>query len=245
MIKVSKRSPLIVFIVISLLVGAAAPAWAKHILHEKNETPIGEVYSKVETVPQAISDALDASVSTSGSQPHSVAAATYGLSPVAVTEAVYGADSLEAIKRLAAENRMNRLYQQDRFNYQQEDVEEFLLNGYTLEDIYMSDLIGNQWLVNPRELMEQKKSTGVEWKAIAREKQAQVEGELESLLSQYPLKERKLRQTAGTAAEKLELLKHLDEDYPASWDAAITAYRKQGQDGLTIFNLQREEGEYE
>ncbi len=73
---------------------------------------------------------------------------------------------IEAIQAKAEENRKHRLHKQDEYNYSKKDVEELLLGGASLEDIYRSDEIGNQWFMDPKALIKTKRQEKQSWDEI-------------------------------------------------------------------------------
>lgn len=138
---------------------------------------------------------------------------------------------VDAIKAKAVENRKHRLHQQDEFNYIQKDVEELLLSGATLEDIYRSDEIGNQWLVNPRDLIDTKHQGEQTWDDIETDVTAQKQKQLKTLMKKHANLESKFSEQTISDAEKLEILQHLESNDEQA-DDVIATYKEEGRSGL-------------
>lgn len=138
---------------------------------------------------------------------------------------------IDAIKARVAENRKHRLHQQDEFNYVQKDVEELLLSGATLEDIYRSDEIGNQWLVNPRDLIKTKHEEKQTWDDIERDVIASKEKHLKELIEKRVDLVNKFSGQVMSDAEKLDILQHIDSN-DDQVDDVIAAFKAEGRQGL-------------
>lgn len=171
----------------------------------------------------------------SQSFPTSVEKNTVVTSPV-------NSDSLSELKERSIEKRKNRLFQTDRFNYQQKDVEELLLSGYTLEDIYLSDQLGNEWLVNPKELLLQKKAGKDSWDGIESKLKKKVENELGLLQKKQKDKASEINSITSNLAERVTLLQQLDSDTTATLGEVVDAYRTNGVNGLQKLKQQHERG---
>ncbi|UKS24776.1 hypothetical protein LOZ80_24615 [Paenibacillus sp. HWE-109] len=139
---------------------------------------------------------------------------------------------VEAIKAKAAENRKHRLKQQDEFNYAQKDVEELLLSGATLEDIYRSDEIGNQLLVNPKELIKTKRAGKENWDDIEKDVTEQKQKQLKTLIKKHANLEKKFTGKTISDAEKLEILQQVETNPDLASDDIIAAYEEEGRSGL-------------
>lgn len=158
----------------------------------------------------------------------------------AVVTASTGNELIKELKKESTQKRNSRIFQQDRFNYQQKDVEELLLDGYTLEDIYLSDQLGNEWLVNPKELIQQKRDQKESWATIEIELRMKVEKEIEALQVKHKLKAGKVSQVTENLAERLELLQQMEMNSKAVTEDVIEAYRTNGQSGLQRLEQQHE-----
>ncbi|MGG1554858.1 hypothetical protein [Paenibacillus ferrarius] len=138
---------------------------------------------------------------------------------------------ISSIKEKAKENRKNRLHQSDEYNYTQKDVESLLLNGSTLEDIYRSDEIGNQLLVNPLELIKAKREGRQSWDDIEKDMIMQKQKQLKALLKKHPAMESTFSKQTVSDAEKVEILQHLDTSDDAT-DEVLAAFKSEGRSGL-------------
>lgn len=54
----------------------------------------------------------------------------------------------------------------DQYNYSKKDIEQLIFDGTTIEDLYLSDYFGNEWGVDPKQLIELKKQSKQSWKEI-------------------------------------------------------------------------------
>lgn len=162
---------------------------------------------------------------------------------VSVVTASTAIELIGELQKQSVQKRNTRLFQQDRFNYQQKDIEELLLAGYTLEDIYLSDQLGNEWLVNPKELIQQKRDQNESWASIESKLRIEVEKELASFQVKHKLKVGRFSQVTANLAEQLELLQQMDADSKVTTDDVVEAYRMNGQSGLQMLEQQRERGE--
>ncbi|MBW7453044.1 hypothetical protein ACFOLF_21255 [Paenibacillus sepulcri] len=131
------------------------------------------------------------------------------------------------------ENRMKRLHREDQFNYSKKDIEELLLGGATVEDIYASDKIGNEWLINPKDLIELKKQGNQSWEDMETEVKKEKENQLAVLLTKNPKLEIVLGQSAMNTAEKLALVQAADQKGEASMKQIMAAYASEGLQGLS------------
>ena len=134
------------------------------------------------------------------------------------------------------------MHQQDEFNYNQKDVEKLLLSGATIEDIYRSDEIGNQWLVNPKDLITQKHEGKQTWDDIETSVMEQKENQLKELSKKHADFESKFAGKTISDAEKLEILQYAETNQKEKPDAIITAYKADGRSGLQKLHDQNNSG---
>ncbi|MFC3800976.1 hypothetical protein [Cohnella sp. GCM10012308] len=147
---------------------------------------------------------------------------------ISIPESVYATgDKLLEIKNVSAENRKHRLIKKDRFNYQQKDVEELVLAGVPMEDIYMSDQLGNQWNVNPRELLKRKQEGQMDWAQVASELSADTINKLQKKLKQNPALAKKFAKMNISPAEQLEIADKMDTQ-KANFEDILSDFAKQG-----------------
>ena len=103
-----------------------------------------------------------------------------------VTGAVYDEEWGQMKQKIDAktnENRQKRLRKQDQYNYSKKDIEELFLKGASIEDIYLSDQLGNEWLVDPKELIKEKQEQKDSWESI----EAKVKKDKEVKLAARPV----------------------------------------------------------
>ncbi|MGO4549246.1 hypothetical protein AB4Z29_31110 [Paenibacillus sp. 2TAB23] len=154
---------------------------------------------------------------------------------VSVTGAVYDPQwerVVEEIQGKANEKRIKRLHKADIYNYTKQDIEQLILSGVLIEDIYYSDYIGNEWLVDPKELVQQKDQTNEKWEEIEKRIQHEKEERLDILLKKYPKIEMKLREVAMSSAEKLTILESVDQNGEVALDQAIALLQSPGVIGI-------------
>ncbi len=153
---------------------------------------------------------------------------------ISVTGVVYGEqeEKIERIKLKSHENRKNRLRQVDQYNYSKKDIEELLLSGASVEDIYASDEIGNEWLVDPKELVKMKKENNKNWDDIETQVKNEKEEKLKDLIKKHPQLDNKLAKKTMNAAEKLELVQLVDEVGEEIFSQVVEAYESEGLEGL-------------
>lgn len=141
-------------------------------------------------------------------------------------------DPISLIKSETKEKRNKRIFKEDQFNYQQKDVEELLLKGISLEDIYMSDQIGNDWMIEPRKLLERKENGKPSWEAIEKEVEEQVDRELSDVTQNLNKQEDQISQEIPNKAERLEIIKQLKQNGKLSLDQAIHSFKTNKQEEL-------------
>ncbi|WP_027092751.1 hypothetical protein [Cohnella thermotolerans] len=145
---------------------------------------------------------------------------------------------IEAIKAKSEANRKNRLHQADQYNYTKSDIEELLEAGASLEDIYRSDQLGNEWLINPKKLVEEKRANNQSWEHIASDLQMKKEEELSGLLKRHAKAQNTLKNKKMSTAEKIEILLTLEQQGDASLDSAMKVYESRGKRGLDSMKSQ-------
>lgn len=79
------------------------------------------------------------------------------LKAISVTGSVYESEwKKNAMKR-------DGILAMRKFTYTQKDLEDLILQGATEEDIYASDMLGNEWAIPPRDLIENNKKFNKSW----------------------------------------------------------------------------------
>jgi len=125
----------------------------------------------------------------------------------------------------------------DRYNYSKKDIEELLDNGATIEDIYMSDQLGNEWLIDSKELVRQKLVSRENWKSLETRIRSDKEAKLKRLLQKNAKAEKKLKARKLNTAEMVELLECVDEKPSGDVDRILDTYEKKGPQGLAELKL--------
>ncbi|MFM9331656.1 hypothetical protein [Paenibacillus mesotrionivorans] len=152
-------------------------------------------------------------------------------------------DSISLMKSKTQEKRNKRIFKEDQFNYHQKDVEELMLKGISLEDIYMSDQIGNDWMVEPRKLLERKENGKPSWEAIEKEVEEHVDRELSDLTQKLNKKVDQISQEVPNKAERLEILKQLKQNGKLSLDQAIHSFKTNKHEELIQLKEAAERGQ--
>ncbi len=244
----------LLLLVTLLFIGTSIPAWASRnqspqtisaagtqpqpeqeiVTNQPNQSPMDEEFQRQLLEMEGMAPVpveQDLSLELFQEQPLQVS------DPQALTESVAEGnmikpDSVSLLKRQAAEKRNNRLFKEDQFNYQQKDVEELMLKGVSLEDIYVSDQIGNDWLIDPRTLLEQKEKKKISWDVLETEVEKQVDEELSELTATVRIRNDQLNKQVPNKAERLAILKQLRENHELSTDQVMDSYKLNGQEGL-------------
>lgn len=142
-------------------------------------------------------------------------------------------EKLNEIKSKSQKNRSKRLHKEDQFNYSRKDIEQLMLKGATVEDIYLSDQIGNEWLIEPKQLVDQKlSSVNVSWDEIGIGIQKEKEQQAADLLKKHPKMLNALQKKTLNTAEKLEILKEIDQQGEQVLTQVLSSYEANGLDGL-------------
>ncbi|RKP54133.1 RHS repeat protein [Cohnella endophytica] len=148
-----------------------------------------------------------------------------------VSGAVYESDwsqKLEKINLKALENIGKRLLKQNQFVYSKKDLEELILGGATEEDIYLSDLLGNEWLTSPRGLIDQKRDNRQTWDEIEASLKTEKESKLKELLRSNPKAEQLFEKRTINTAEKIEILEAANSSNGSILEQSIKSYETNG-----------------
>ncbi|WP_168735606.1 RHS repeat-associated core domain-containing protein [Cohnella fermenti] len=127
--------------------------------------------------------------------------------------------TLDLIKDKATQNQKNRLHKALRYKYNYEDIVELLEAGASREDIYMSDLLGNEWIENPKELVWRKLQSFMSWEQLESELQQTKQERLKELLKKDSGSKSILDKKVKNLAEKIEVLESVREDGETLEDA--------------------------
>jgi len=131
------------------------------------------------------------------------------LESTAVSGSVYENDwsiKLRKINIKSMENSKKRLFKPNQFVYSKKDLEELILSGANEEDIYLSDLLGNEWLTDPHELIDRKRKNNQTWDEIEASLQTEKEKRLEELLQSQTESVQIFKTKNMNTAEKIEIL---------------------------------------
>ncbi|MGG1638770.1 RHS repeat domain-containing protein [Paenibacillus sp. NRS-1760] len=157
------------------------------------------------------------------------------ISPISVNNSVYNADwngKLNELIKQANIERENRLFPEDQFNYTKQEIEELIMQGATVEDIYMSDYIGNVLLENPKDLILLKKERDINWEQIDNEIKNEKQIKIETLLKKFSSKENNILNIKMSLAEKLILLEAIEYEGLNNADELVESYQNLGFNGL-------------
>lgn len=121
----------------------------------------------------------------------------------------------------------------DKYNFYQNDIEELLKEGYSIQDLYKADEIGNKLDVDPRQLLKDKKVKNSSWDSIEKEHK------LQKNLSEFNRLKNKYKQESGFLVkeglkddEQFLLLLGFDQQSGVSISELVNTYRSKGEPGL-------------
>lgn len=251
----------LLLVITLLFIGASIPTWVS-----RNQTPqvvsvaetqlepeqaiVANQPSKEEEFQQQLMEMgvmepslLEQDFSRELVQEHSLQAPdSESLTEIALEGNMIKPDSVSFLKRQAQDRRSKRLFKEDQFNYQQKDVEELMLRGVSIEDIYLSDQIGNDWLISPRTLLEQKEKENTTWTVLESEIEEHVDQELSAFTLAMRSKNDQLNNQVPNKAERLVILKQLKENRELSMEQVMDSYKVNGQEGLQQLHEAGERG---
>ncbi|WP_138752825.1 RHS repeat domain-containing protein [Paenibacillus sinopodophylli] len=166
------------------------------------------------------------------------------LQSTSVSGAVYDNDwvlTLQKINQKSLENSHKRLYKQNQYVYSKQELEEFVLNGVTEEDIYLSDLIGNEWMISPYELINRKREHKETWDEIETSLRQEKEEKLAELLLSNPDAGQALEKKSMSTAEKIGILEGTLNDSGRIIEQTIEEYQLNGLSALNQRNEKSKE----
>lgn len=118
----------------------------------------------------------------------------------------------------------------DIYNFDKNDVEELINQGFTVEEIIEADALGNEILEEPKEILKQKRKTKTDLNKIKEDKVNQKNKEiLDKLVKKYPEEAAVLDRKGFSDEDKLEILTHEDVYGIESFDDFISQYQSKGQ----------------
>lgn len=215
----NKKFVIITLVFILIATNLVGLTFANELRSEENVDMVTEIPPEQPQIPE------EKEISVSG--------AVYNSSNISVSGAVYMQDEITRIKARAEENRKKRLNPKDQFNYTKQDIEDLLLGGATIEDIYRSDEIGNEWLTDPKELVHQKRQqSDLTWDDIETNIKKDKEQKLNELLKKHPRVERLLTAQQMNTAEKLAVLEATVQLGENTLNQFVKKYQSQGLNGI-------------
>ncbi|WFA85507.1 ribbon-helix-helix domain-containing protein [Paenibacillus amylolyticus] len=123
----------------------------------------------------------------------------------------------------------------DVFNLSQEQIEDYLAKGYSIEDLYQLDELANRLLIAPQVIESRKESSKLTWtdleKLLVQEQEAE---QLNALSQDYPKEYAQLQKEKFSDREVLILLISYDEG-KGSLSELLKVYRSQGEPGLANY----------
>ncbi|MEK4236221.1 RHS repeat domain-containing protein [Paenibacillus sp. FSL H7-0714] len=151
-----------------------------------------------------------------------------------VTEAVYESEWRKNVQEKTLKNFNKRLYKPIAYVYTKKDLEEIILNGATEEDIYISDQLGNEWLTQPRDLIERKKELNQTWEEIEQSLKSEKEAELKELINENPNIEANLKRKnrSLSTAEEIEIIRAVKKNNKKSIDGIIQSFEQKGSEEI-------------
>ncbi|KOY15905.1 ribbon-helix-helix domain-containing protein [Paenibacillus xylanivorans] len=123
----------------------------------------------------------------------------------------------------------------DVFNLSQEQIEDYLAKGYSIEDLYQLDELANRLLIAPQVIESRKESSKLTWtdleKLLVQEQEAE---QLNALSQDYPKEYAQLQKEKFSDREVLILLISYDEG-KGNLSELLKVYRSQGEPGLANY----------
>lgn len=123
----------------------------------------------------------------------------------------------------------------DVFNLSQEQIEDYLAKGYSIEDLYQLDELANRLLIAPQVIESRKESSKLTWTDLEKLLVQKQEAEQLNALSQdYPKEYAQLQKEKFSDREVLILLISYDEG-KGNLSELLKVYRSQGEPGLANY----------
>ncbi|HBQ26817.1 MAG TPA: hypothetical protein DD791_10530 [Syntrophomonas sp.] len=124
-------------------------------------------------------------------------------------------------------------YKNDRYNTSQEELAELLDSGYTLEDIFKADEIGNHLKEDPKNILQNKKDKNLKWDEVEKEiVRERAEKYLSKLKDKHPQEFVKLQSAKLSPEEQFTLLAIYDRKLTPSFEQLLNEYQKNGEEAL-------------
>lgn len=123
----------------------------------------------------------------------------------------------------------------DVFNLSQEQMEDYLAKGYSIEDLYQLDELANRLLIDPQTIESRKENSKLTWveleKLLVQEQEAE---QMNGLTSTYAKEYSQLQKEKLSDREILILLISYDAG-KGSLSELLKVYRSQGEPGLANY----------
>ena len=124
-------------------------------------------------------------------------------------------------------------FRNDRYDLSQEEMAELVDSGYSLEDIFKADEIGNHFNENPQTILKNKKEKNLKWDDmeidIVRDR---AEKYLDKLKKKHPQEFAQLEAANLSLEEQFTLLSIYDRHLTPSLEQLISSYKKNGEEAL-------------
>jgi len=115
--------------------------------------------------------------------------------------------------------------QKDLISFSQEEMERYLLEGYSIADLYEADALANEIFVEPDELLKMKKEAG-SWEDIrSKGVEQQTAKVVDSLKAAFPAEYMELQKYELTPEEEILLLAAYDRNRSTSIDQLAENYK--------------------
>ncbi|HJV47462.1 MAG TPA: hypothetical protein VJ824_17220, partial [Bacillota bacterium] len=124
-------------------------------------------------------------------------------------------------------------FKNDRYHLTQQDIEELLKNGHSIEDIFKADEIGNHINEDPKNLLAKKKEKGTKWEdmeeTVTNERAEKFLGQLKE---KHPKEFQQLQNQGLKQDEQFVLLSMYDRHLASGMQELIDTYKKDGNEGI-------------
>jgi hypothetical protein len=142
-------------------------------------------------------------------------------------------DKSEVIYKGVKKSYTKDLKSSDIFSYSQEEMEQLLEQGYSIEDIVKADEVGNRLIEEPKKLLEMKADSKKDWTGIEKEVQNSRNHEYVSKMKEkYPDEYKKLAKEKFSDEDMSKIFTYIHHNNVASVDSLISSYKTQGESAL-------------
>lgn len=142
-----------------------------------------------------------------------------------------GDDSEEVFKGKKTSLNINNSDTEDMYHLGKTEIEEFLQQGYSIQDIFKADEIGNSIYVDPKDILSKAKSTGKSLDDVKNDiiKDREVKAK-EKLKTKYELEYKKLINNKISEDDTINFLAFIDANNIQVSDDLIQKYKKNGKE---------------